>query len=185
MSSKNTFSTETSERYALALFELAIEGAELDLIQDNIVELMEVYNTNRELEYFIKNPTQSLNAQTKVIQSLSEAMSFSKIFKNFLLILVTKRRIFFLHKISESFSKLCSKKKGHLSASLVSSKKLSSSEIKKISEELSKTIGSSINFNYKLDEELIGGLKIQLGSLMIDSSIKNKLKRYEQLMIEN
>ena len=46
-------------------------------------------------------------------------------------------------------------------------------------------MGSEINFNYKVDQELIGGFKMQVGSLMIDTSIKNKLQKYEQIMLEN
>ena len=45
-------------------------------------------------------------------------------------------------------------------------------------------MGSEINFNYKVDQELIGGFKMQVGSLMIDTSIKNQLKKYEQVMLE-
>ena len=46
-------------------------------------------------------------------------------------------------------------------------------------------MGSTIKFDFRVDQTLIGGLKLQLGSFMIDTSIKNKLKKYEQLMIEN
>ena len=45
-------------------------------------------------------------------------------------------------------------------------------------------MGSTINFDYKVDKTLIGGLKLQVGSLMVDTSIKNKLKKYEQAMLE-
>ena len=51
--------------------------------------------------------------------------------------------------------------------------------------DLSKSMGSTLKFDYKVDKELIGGLKLQLGSIMIDTSIKNKLKKYEQVMLEN
>ena len=50
--------------------------------------------------------------------------------------------------------------------------------------EISKVLGTVINFDYKVDENLIGGLKMQIGSLMVDTSIKNKLKKYEQIMLE-
>ena len=111
-------------------------------------------------------------------------MNFSKILNNFLSLLITKRRIFFLKKIVLSFLKLSAKKRGELTASLISSKNLSADEIKNISHELSQSIGSSVSFDHKEDKNLIGGLKIQVGSLMIDSSIKSKLKKYEQLMLE-
>ena len=46
-------------------------------------------------------------------------------------------------------------------------------------------MGSTLKLDYKLDTELIGGLKLQLGSIMIDTSIKNQLRKYEQAMLEN
>ena len=75
-------------------------------------------------------------------------------------------------------------KKGEIKASLISSKKLSQDELDGMSKELSSTVGSSLKFDYKVDKELIGGLKLQLGSIMIDTSIKNKLKKYHQLLLE-
>tara|TARA_B100002051_G_scaffold253061_1_gene266703 strand:- start:1111 stop:1668 length:558 start_codon:yes stop_codon:yes gene_type:complete len=185
LSSNKSFSTETSERYGLALFEVANEFSEIEIIENNVKDLLEIYNSNKDLENFFKNPTQSLSNQLLVVKNISEKMKFSKIFKNFLSVLVTKRRIFFLKKIILSFLNLCSIRKGELSATLISSKKLSSDEINNISSDLSKTIGSKINFNYLIDQNLIGGLKIQLGSLMIDTSIKNKLQKYQKAMLEN
>ena len=68
---------------------------------------------------------------------------------------------------------------------VISSRELSKSELDRISKDLSDTMGSTLKFDYKVDKDLIGGLKLQLGSFMIDTSIKNKLKKYEQMMIEN
>ena len=62
---------------------------------------------------------------------------------------------------------------------------MSQPELEKIRKDLSFTMGSTLKFEYILDKELIGGLKLQLGSFMIDTSIKNKLKKYEQKMLEN
>ena len=109
---------------------------------------------------------------------------FQSINFKFLSILVVKRRIFFLNKILTSYLKLNLKNKGELNATLISSKKLSPEELKNLSDDLSKTLNSNISLNYSVDENLIGGLKIQIGSLMIDTSIKNSLKKYENLMLE-
>ena len=185
MSSNKSFSTETSDRYARALFEVANENSELLIIEENVKDLLNIYNKDRNLEGFIKNPTQSIDTQLETIDKISIIMNFSKNFKNFLSILVLKRRIFFIEKILKSFLRLSSEKRGELKASLISSKDLSNEELKDISVELSKSIGSTISFNYKVDKELIGGLQIQIGSLMIDTSIKNKLKKFEQLMLES
>ena len=80
--------------------------------------------------------------------------------------------------------KLCSQKRGEIKASLISSKELTQSQLEEINKDLSSSIGSTLKFDYKVDKELIGGLKLQLGSYMIDTSIKNKLKKYKQVMLE-
>ena len=79
---------------------------------------------------------------------------------------------------------LASKKRGELKAQLISSKSLSDEELKNLNLEISKLLGNEISFDYKVDEDLIGGLKMQIGSLMIDTSLKNKLKKYKQIMLE-
>ena len=185
MSTNKSFSTETSERYSRALFEVSKESSELDKVEDNIKNFQILFNSSLEIKNFLKNPTQSINKQKEVINLLSEKLEFSKNLKNFFLLLIEKRRIFFVQKISESFLKLCSKKRGEIKASLISSKELSKSELDEVSKDLSAAMGSTLKFDYKVDKELIGGLKLQLGSFMIDTSIKSKLKKYEQAMLES
>ena len=185
MSTNKSFSSETSERYSRALFEVANETNELDKIENDVRNFQSLFNSSSEIKNFIQNPSQSKNTQNNVINLMSENLGFSKNLKNFFLLLIEKRRIFFVKKISESFLRLCSKKRGEIKASLISSKELSSNELDKISKDLSKSMRSIIKLDYKVDKDLIGGLKLQLGSFMIDTSIKNKLKKYEQAMLEN
>ena len=70
-----------------------------------------------------------------------------------------------------------------LKAKLISSKELTSSELEKIQTELSSDFKSPIKIEYKYDASLIGGLVIQVGSIMVDASIKTKLKQLEKNMI--
>jgi len=185
MSTNKSFSTETSERYSRALFEVANEDKELDKIEGNVKNFQILLKNSSEIKNFIEDPTQSIGNQKKAIDLIAEKFDFSKNLKNFFLLLIEKRRIFFVKKITESFLKLCSKKRGEIKASLISSKKLTETEIDEISKDFSKSMGSTIKFDYKVDENLIGGLKLQLGSFMIDTSIKNKLKKYEKIMLED
>ena len=185
MSSNKSFSTETSERYSRALFEVLKESNELEKAEKDIKNFQLLLNTSLDFKNFIKDPTQSIIQQNEVLNLLSEKLGFSKNLKNFLLLLIQKRRIFFVKKIFENFLRLCSTKRGEIKASLISSKKLSESELNEISKDLSNSMGSTLKFDYKVDEELIGGLKLQLGSFMVDTSIKNKFKKYEKAMLEN
>jgi F-type H+-transporting ATPase subunit delta len=185
MSTNKSFSTETSERYSRALYEVGKESGELEKIEVDITNFQFLHNNSLELKNFIENPTNNVEIQNKILNLLSEKLSFSRNLKNFFLLLIKKRRIFFVKKIVVSFLKLCSKKRGEIKASLISSKELTPVELENISKELSLAMGSTIKFDYKVDQDLIGGLKVQLGSFMIDTSIKNKLKKYEQKMLES
>ena len=185
MSTNKSFSTETAERYSRALFELSTEFNELDKVETDTRNFQLLLSSSKEIENFIKDPTQSITEQNSVINLLAKELNFSKNLKNFFLLLIEKRRIFFVKKILESFQKICLIKRGEVNASLISSKELSKTDLEKISKDLSDSIGSILKFDYKVDKELIGGLKLQLGSFMVDTSIKNKLKKYEQSMIEN
>ena len=185
MSTNKSFSTETAERYSRALFEVSKETGELEKVESDIKNFQLLLNSSKEIKNFIKDPTQNFGRQINMINLLAEKLRFSKNLKNFFLLLIDKRRIFFIEKITEGFLRLCSQKRGEIKASLISSKELSESELKIFSKDLSNSIGSNLKFDYKVNKELIGGLKLQLGSFMIDTSIKNKLKKYEQAMLEN
>ncbi len=184
MSGIKTFSNETSERYALALFELASEKSELEAIEKNISFLLKFCKSNSDFSSFLKNPTYQLELQSKVFAELSKLMKLNKNFSNFLQLLISKRRIFFLDKILSKFIKLSSKSKGKVEAVLTSSKDLTQNEKDNISQEISKAIKSNIEFIYKTDKSLITGIKIQVSSLLIDTSIRNKLKRIKQSIME-
>ncbi len=185
MSTKKTFSNETSERYARALFEISNETKELDKVEEDVKKFLNLLSSSTEIKNFIKDPTINKEVQNKFTNLVAEKIGFLKNLKNFLLLLIEKRRIFFIKKIFENFLKLCSKKRGEIKASLISSKELSQKDLEEISSDLSKSIGKNLKLNYEIDKELIGGIKLQLGSFMIDTSIKNKLKKYEQAMLES
>ena len=184
MSTNKSFSTETSERYSRALFEVVKEANELAKVEAAIKNFLAFFDSSEEIRNFIKDPTQDVRAQEKFINLLASNLDFTQNLKNFLLLLIDKRRIFFVKKIFDSFMKLCSQKRGEIKASLISSKELTQSQLEEINKDLSSSMGSILKFDYKVDKELIGGLKLQLGSYMIDTSIKNKLKKYKQVMLE-
>ena len=97
--------------------------------------------------------------------------------------LIIKRRFFNIKKILKDFLVICSNKRGEIHAKLTVGKKLNNQEIEKIKSELIQNFGSNIKLEYKYDPNLIGGLIIQIGSIMIDTSIKNKLQKIENKMI--
>ena len=184
MSSRVEFSEIATGRYALALFELGQENSELNEIEAESQNLKDLLKKSSEFISFIKDPTYKRNEQLEVIKMMSNRFKFSSTFNKFLSFLCFKRRLFFLERILNSFLQLVSKSRGEIRAQLSSSKELSSKELENIQKELSENFTSKIKLNYKYDPTLIGGLIIQVGSIMIDTSIKNRLKLLEKSMVE-
>ena len=178
------FSITSAERYSLALFELSEEKNLLNQIEDQALSMVNLINQSDHFSNLVKNPTINQKDLSNVINKIMQNNKFDTLFKNFLNFLIKKRRLFFIDRILKSFIETCSRKRGELKAELRSAKNLSSVEITKITELLTQNFSSKIKLNYKYDESLIGGLVVQVGSTMVDTSIKNKLQQIEKRMIE-
>ena len=184
MSKNKGFSITSAERYSLALYELASENNALKQVEDQSSSILNLISSSKDFSNLIKDPTNNQENLLKVINNISDNNKFENLLKNFLSFLVTKRRFFYIERILKSFIEICSKKRGELKAELKSAKELSSDEISKITDELTQNFSSKIKLNYKHDKSLIGGLIVQVGSTMVDTSIKNKLQQIENKMIE-
>ena len=184
MSKNKGFSITSADRYSLALYELASENNVLSQVEDQSSSFLNLISSSKDFSNLIKDPTNKQDDLLKVINGISDNHKFESLLKSFLSFLVTKRRFFYVEQILKSFIETCSKKRGELKAELKSAKELSSDEISKITDELTNNFSSKIRLNYKYDESLIGGLVVQVGSTMVDTSIKNKLQQIENRMIE-
>ena len=184
MSKNKTFSDTSANRYSLALYELANEDGKLEEIEKNSNFFRSLISNNKELKLLIKNPTIKKEDLHLIILKMAEQFKLNDLMTKFLGFLISKRRFFFVEKILNDFIETCSKKRGEVKAELSSAKELSENEINDIKKELEKNFSSQIKLNYKCDPSLIGGLVVQVGSTMVDTSIKNKLQKIENRMIE-
>ena len=184
MSKNKGFSDTSANRYSLALYELASESNSLSKIEENSHALLKLILNSKDFNDLIKDPTISRDILNHVIKNISDNFRLEVLFKNFLSFLITKRRFFYVQQILKNFNEICSEKRGELKAEIKSAKNLTQEEIDKITQELSNNFKSEIKLNYTHDQSLIGGLVVQIGSTMIDTSIKKKLQQLETRMIE-
>jgi len=179
---KNSSSTRNS--YSQALFELACENNFINDVEKQVHSIIELINKSKDFKDLIKDPTNKIDDQLKVINIISDQFKFNKLLKKFLGFVIFKRRFFYIEKILNDFLTICLNSRGEIQAEMSAAKNLNESEINKIKDELSATFGSNIKLNHKYDPSLIAGLVIKVGSIMIDTSIKNKLHQIEKKMIE-
>ncbi len=183
MSKKNiSFSVKNS--YSQALFELSTEENSIIEVESQVLSILELINKSSDFNDLIKDPTNKIEDQLKVIDAISNQFKFNQLLKKFLSFIISKRRFFYIEKILKDFISICSGSRGEIQAELTAAKNLDENEINKIKDDLASNYGSNIKLNYKNDPSLIGGLIIKVGSTMIDTSIKNKLQQIEKKMIE-
>ena len=185
MSNNKSFSGGISQRYALALLELSSEANKTDEYVSSLSNFLKIYYSDNNLKNYIKNPTNTNQSQKEVFEKILNVMNTDKIIKNFFFILINKKRIFFVAEIIEEFLRKVSSKKGEISANLFSSRKIDDKTISEIEKEISENVKGTIKLKSEIDESLIGGVVLQIGSLMIDASIKNKLANYKKVLLES
>tara|TARA_A100001035_G_scaffold58197_1_gene43127 strand:- start:27 stop:584 length:558 start_codon:yes stop_codon:yes gene_type:complete len=184
LSKTKGFSGTSANRYSLALYELASESNSLPKIEENSHAFLKLISSSKDFYNLIKDPTVTRDSLNQVIEKITDNFSLEGLFKNFLSFLISKRRFFYVQQILKNFNEICSEKRGELKAEIKSAKNLTQDEISKITQELSNNFKSEIKLNYTHDQSLIGGLVVQIGSTMIDTSIKKKLQQLENRMIE-
>ncbi len=184
MSKSKGFSDTSVSRYSLALYELAEENNAVDEVEKHSSSIIQLISNNEDFNLLIKDPTNKKEDQINVILKISKKFKINNLLTKFLSFLISKRRFFYVEKILKDFIEICSKKRGEIKAELTAAKELTENEINSITEELAKNFSLKIKLNYKCDPSLIGGLIVQVGSTMVDTSIKNKLQKIENKMIE-
>ena len=184
MSNKNRFSDSSAKSYSQALYELAFEEKILDDVEKDVVSLLKLISQSENFNSLIKDPTNNQDDQINVINIIFEKFNLNNLLKKFLNFLIIKRRFFYVEKILKDFVIICSKNRGEIFAKLTVAKELNQDQINKIKNDLSQNFGSEVKLKYNYDPDLIGGLIMQVESVMIDTSIKNKLQQIENKMIE-
>ena len=184
MSKSKGFSGTSVNRYSLALYELAEESKSIYEIEEQSSAFINLISRSDDFNSLIKDPTNKKEDLLNVIMKISEQYKLNNLLTKFLSFLTVKRRLFFVQKILKNFINICSQKRGEVSAKLIAAKKLNENEVNKIKDELSENFVTKVKLDYKYDPSLIGGLIIQVGSVMIDTSIQSKLKQLENKMIE-
>jgi F-type H+-transporting ATPase subunit delta len=171
-------------RYATALFELAKDGGALKALETDTVALAEVLATSPDLMAAIASPVVSREDQGRVIAAIGAKMDLSVLMTNTLALMSEKRRLFVLPQLLNNLTDRIAAEKGEMTAEVTTAKALSAAQSKKLAETLKASVGKTVKLKTTVDETLIGGLVVKLGSTMIDTSVKAKLVALQNAMKE-
>ena len=184
MSEPASISSGIAARYATALFDLAKDGKKLKALEGDVNTLDAALAESDDLKALINSPIYTREEQGKAITAIATKMKLSPIVKNTLGLMAGNRRLFVLPQLVENLRKLIADEKGEVTADVVSAKKLTKAQSDKLAKTLKASVGKDVIINPSVDESLIGGLIVKVGSKMIDTSIKSKLGNLQNAMKE-
>ena len=173
-----------ASRYATALFELADEAGSLDAVAGDLKQIREMLNGSADLALLVRSPAYSADDQARAFASLLSSAGISGVVANFINLIIKNRRLFLLNDMISGFLALLAEKRGEMSADVTSAHALSDAQLASIKAALKTATGRDVQINTKVDQSLLGGLIVKVGSRMIDSSLKTKLNSLKLAMKE-
>jgi len=171
-------------RYASAVFDLAKETKALPALEADATALTDALILSPELGAMIASPVVTRDEQAAAMAAIAKKMKLSTLTANTLALMADKRRLFVLPQLLTQLAARIAEEKGEMTAHVTSATPLSAAQSKKLAETLKAKVGKTIKLNTTVDETLIGGLIVRLGSTMIDTSVKAKLAALQNAMKE-
>jgi F-type H+-transporting ATPase subunit delta len=181
---EDTHIAGTAGRYALALFDLAREQGELVQTAEALAALRMLLDESAELRQFTRSPIFSAEDQARAVSAIAAKAEFPALTTKFLLLLVRNRRLFVLSDIIAGFQSLYTASRDELRAEVTSAIPLNDGLVEELLASLKAKTGKDVLLNQKVDQAILGGLVVKIGSRMIDSSIRTKLNNLKIAMKE-
>lgn len=173
-----------AQRYALALFDLSKEAKALKALEADVDALGEALAGSADLAEMIASPVITRDDQARAMGAVAKALGLSTLMQNTLALMGQKRRLFVLPQLVADLRDRIAAEKGEMTADVTSATKLTAAQAKKLADVLKSKVGKDVKLNATVDESLIGGLIVKLGSTMIDTSVKAKLASLQNAMKE-
>ena len=184
MSETASISLSIAGRYAQALFELAKEDGALMALESDADALGAVLTESPELAAMIASPVVNRDEQSAAMAAVAAQMGLSTLTQNTLALMAQKRRLFVLPQLVQDLKARIATEKGEVTAEVTSATVLTAGQRDALVATLKANFGKDIKLNTAVDESLIGGLIVKLGSSMIDTSVKAKLAALQNAMKE-
>ncbi|HEU4462590.1 MAG TPA: ATP synthase F1 subunit delta [Solirubrobacterales bacterium] len=164
--------------YAEALFEVGRDKGKLDSLQQQLGEFADAVDRNHELQVYFFSPY--LSSEEKV-QGLERAITGAEPeLINFLELLVDKHRMPEIFRIRREFEELWKHENRRIDVTVTSAVELDNSVVEKIGQEVERQTGEKVDLSSKVDGQILGGIVLQVGNMVLDASIRSRLEKLKK-----
>lgn len=169
-------------RYAIALFDLALDRDALERVLSDLTDIKAALEVSEDFRQFINSPIISRADQVRTVAALGAKIGTSELVQNFLGVLAGNGRLKYLPAVISDIERLSADYRGEITAYVTSAHPLSDEQITALGRELREIAGRDVLIEESVNKELLGGLSVRLGSRMIDGSLRRKLQNLRLAM---
>ncbi|QDL91983.1 F0F1 ATP synthase subunit delta [Paroceanicella profunda] len=184
VSASATLVSGAAGRYATALFELATEANAVSLIEADLAALQAALDDSSDLRDVIKSPVYSREDQARAMAALAQKMELGVYVTSTVQLMAANRRLFVLPELIAGYHALAAEARGEVSAEVTAAAPLADAQLADLKAALRNSFGKEVAVNVTVDDAIIGGLVVKVGSKMIDTSIRSKLMNLQNAMKE-
>jgi F-type H+-transporting ATPase subunit delta len=180
--SETTGVSALAERYATALFDIADERRALDEVAADLRQLRAMVAASADLMRLVRSPVLSRHDQARAVAALALRAELSPLVRDFLAVVARNRRLFAVPSMIDGFLAMLAARRGEVTAEVVAAQPLTEAQLDALSEHLRRTVGRRVFVDARVDQRLIGGMIVKVGSRMVDASVESKLRRLQLAM---
>lgn len=171
----DSVASDVGERYAQALFDLAVEGKLLDTVEADLKALAAAVRESPDLRRLLASPRFSADDKAKGLDAVAAHAKLQPLTRKFLGLLAANRRTGALSAIGAAFAKLAADYRGLVAAHVTTAVPLTRTQEKSLAAALRQALGKDPQIEARVDPAILGGLKVRVGSRLYDASLKSKL----------
>ena len=166
---------EIAEVYSRSLFDVAQEHGVLDRVHDELGEFADALNESGDLRIFFFSPYFSSQEKKEGISKLVEGADDN--FIRFLELLAERHRMPAIFRIRRTFDDLWRVENKLLPVTVTSAVELDRELVEGIGKRIEEQTGQRVELSSKVDSDVLGGIVLQVGNMVLDASVRNRLEQ--------
>lgn len=175
MADSDSLISGVTNRYASALFELALAEKKLPEIEKDLGRFDALLEGSKDLQRLVNSPVFSADDQSRAVGAILTKAKITGLVGNFIRVVAKNRRLFAMNGMLRAFRNLLADHRGEASADVSVAKALSAAQTKELKTALKSVVGKDVAINATVDPSLLGGMIVKVGSRQIDTSLRTRL----------
>jgi F-type H+-transporting ATPase subunit delta len=174
--------SEAAQRYAAAVFDLALTAGEVDAVDAGLTQLAKTINGDAALSRALRSPLYKSEEKAAVLAQIGEKIGLPDLAKRFVGVAALNRRAGDITGMARAFAEKAAKHRGTSRVLARVAKPITKDQTLDLESAVSKSLGRTVTVEVEVDPALIGGLQLKIGSKLVDASIRTKLNNLTNIM---